>query len=145
MLPIGKKSKQTKAHEISGKTKELVWQRQHGKSLFPPYKPITVEMCCCHFISRAMGGLGEEWNIFGCYQGFDRNEHRAFDRQLSEKQIVEMVGMLSDEMRDVVWAHLKENYEDITIDKCRYHKNKEIKIRRKNDAERSNQEVYIIE
>lgn len=111
----------------------MVWQRQHGKSLFPPYRPITVDMCCCHFISRAMGGVGDEWNIFGCYQNFDRNEHMAFDRQLSEKQVEEMFGMNSDKLRDIAWAHLNEKYDGLTVDKCRYHKNKEIKVRRKID------------
>lgn len=125
------KSKRTKALEISRETKEKVWKRQHGKSLFAPYKPITVEMCCCHYVSRAQGGLGEEWNIFGCFQAPWADEHKAFDRQLSEKQVKEMTNLSVEEMHTVVRNHFIRNYEDWSEEKCKYQKYKEFELKRR--------------
>lgn len=102
------KSKSTKAHEISRETKKKVFERQGGRSLFPPFMPITIDMCCCHYIPRSRGGVGEEWNIFGCFQNDWLNEHRMFDlHQLPE---------------NIVREHLKENYEDWSEEACVFHK-----------------------
>lgn len=125
-MRTGRKSKQTKAHEISRATKQKVWERQHGKSIFSPYKPITVEMCCCHFRPRSAGGLGEEWNIFGCFQtSYAPGEHDAFDGRLSDKQVEEMVRMTRDEMKTVVRNHLIRNYNNWSYENCKYEKYKE--------------------
>ena len=110
------KSKQTKAHEISMKTKLEVWYRQGGRSVFSG-KPITPQMCCCHFVSRGCGGIGEEWNVFGCYQGFDEDEHRLFDLH---KPIGDMD---PEECIDVLINHLSSSYEGWTRGLCHYHKN----------------------
>ena len=135
MLRTGnRKSKQAKAHEITKETKQIVWERQHGKSLFAPYKPITVEMCCCHFIPRARGGLGTEWNIFGCFQAPWADEHKAFDHQLSDKEVRKITNLTPDEMVTVVRNHLMENYDGWCEDNCRYKKGYELEdyeIRRK--------------
>lgn len=128
------KSKQTKAHEISRKVKERVYERQHGKSLFPPYKKITVEMCCCHYLSRAKGGLGKEWNVFGCFQAPWLDEHKMFDRQI--KCSIESRGKIlsADELDSIVSDHLNMNYEDWSIEKCKYNKYVEYELRRTNDT-----------
>lgn len=123
MLRTGRKSKQTKAHEITRETKEKVWQRQKGKSLFAPYKNISVEMCCCHYIPRSRGGLGEEWNIFGCYQTpYANDEHDAFDHKLSDNQVKQLTNLTPDQMVTVVRNHLIENYDNWSEENCRYKK-----------------------
>lgn len=110
------KSKQAKAHEISRKTKEIVWRRQNGKSLFAPYRNITVDMCCCHYVSRGCGGLGKEWNIFGCYQTAWLDEHRLFDES-------KPIGNLTSEQCDIVVKnHFKTKYPNWSKDKCKYKK-----------------------
>lgn len=119
------KSNLTKAKDITDDTKRKVWERQGGKSLFAPYQPITVEMCCCHFVSRTgndrhgksgSGGVGYEWNIFGCYQTPWTNEHNLFDEG-------KPIGNLTNEEAiKVVENHLKQNYCGWSLDKCRYHK-----------------------
>ena len=116
------KSKQTKAHEISLETKKAVWERQNGKSIFAPYRTITVEMCCCHYVSRANGGVGQEWNIFGCYQTAWLDEHKAFDGQLSDKEIKQITNLDREQMKIVVGNHLKKSYSGWSLDKCKYHK-----------------------
>lgn len=115
----------TKAKEISKETKQKVWERQKGRSIFAPYKPISVEMCCCHFVSKGgnnrhgkttSGGVGYEWNIFGCYQLGNVNEHTHFDNN-------EPVNNLSNEEAiKVVENHLKRHYKGWELDKCSYHK-----------------------
>ena len=121
------KSKQTKSHEISYETKLAVYKRQNGRSLFAPYRTITIEMCCCHYVSRANGGLGQEWNIFGCYQSPWLDEHKAYDGQLSDKQVKEMTNLNRQEMESVVSNHLNRNYKRWSKDKCKYHKYWELK------------------
>lgn len=117
----GKKHKQTIAHEITRETKEKVWKRQHGKSLFSN-RTITVDMCCCHYVSRAQGGVGYEWNIFGCYQSPWCNEHDAFDGKLSEKEVRKMLNLTAEEMKTVAGNHLKRNYNNWSIENCTYKK-----------------------
>lgn len=109
------KSKQTKAHEISKETKMKVWERQKGKSIFSGIS-ITPEMCCCHYVSRGRGGLGEEWNIFGCYQGYGIDEHRLFDEH-------KPIGNLTHEQCvTVLKNHFKIKYKNWSEDKCKYKK-----------------------
>lgn len=114
-----------KAKEISKETKIKVWERQRGRSLFAPYKPITIDMCCCHYVSRTgndrhgksgSAGVGYEWNIFGCYQTPWDNEHDLFD---DGKKIGNLT---NDEAVSVVENHLKFNYLNWERDKCRFHK-----------------------
>ena len=64
----------TKALKITPRTKNLVWIRQGGRSIWSG-KPITVDECCCHYVSRARSGLGIEENIIG----LTHDEHRIFD------------------------------------------------------------------
>lgn len=109
------KSKQTKAHEITQKTKETVYIRQRGRSIFPPHKEITVDMCCCHYIPRSRGGLGEEWNIFGCYQTPWLDEHKMYDRQIRSN-------LSHEEMEEIIIRHFKENYDGWDEEKCKYRK-----------------------
>lgn len=116
------KSKQTKAHEISYETKLRVFKRQNGKSLFAPYRPISIEMCCCHYVSRANGGLGQEWNIFGCYQSPWLDEHKAYDGQFSNQEVKKIMNLDREQMRVVVGNHLNKSYMGWTKDKCKYHK-----------------------
>ena len=116
------KSKQTKAHEIPYEAKLAVFKRQNGKSLFAPYRAITIDMCCCHFVSRANGGVGQEWNIFGCYQTAWIDEHKAYDGQLSDKEVKALTNLDRDHMKMVVKNHLNKSYKNWSIDKCKYHK-----------------------
>ena len=109
------KSKQTKAHEISKETKMKVWERQKGKSIFSGIS-ITPEMCCCHYIPRSQGGLGKEWNIFGCYQGYGINEHRLFDEHKP------IANLTAKQYHTVLKNHFKLNYKGWTEDKCKYKK-----------------------
>lgn len=67
-------NKRTKALAITKKVKNIVWMRQGGRSIYSG-KPISVEECCCHFVSRARSGLGIEENIVG----LTHEEHRIFD------------------------------------------------------------------
>lgn len=117
------KSKKTKSHEISLETKKKVWERQNGRSLFAPYRPITIEMCCCHYVSRANNGLGTEWNIFGCYQSPWLNEHLMYDGQIN---IDKNLNLTRDEMKTVVRNHLVRNYDRWSEEDCKYQKYKDI-------------------
>ena len=64
----------TKELKITPKTKQLVWIRQGGRSVYSG-APISVDECCCHYVSRGRSGLGIEENIVGLTQ----EEHRIFD------------------------------------------------------------------
>ena len=110
--------RKTKAEQIPRKVKEKVWERQGGKSLFSS-APITVNMCCCHFIPRSKSGLGIEENIFGC----SPSEHRLFDENL----------LVSPSSRDEVknirsrWKakaeeHFKQHYPNWDPEELRYKK-----------------------
>lgn len=104
-MPKSKSSTRTKAVSITKEVKERVWQRQNGRSLFAPYLPITIEECCCHYLSRSAGGLGIEENIFGCVQRSYRNEHMMYDGQIKP-----LTNLTRDEMKQVVRNHLIFNY-----------------------------------
>ncbi len=67
-------NQRTKALQITTSTKKKVWERQKGKSVVSG-KPITWNECCCHYVSRARGGLGIEENIVG----MTYEEHMIFD------------------------------------------------------------------
>lgn len=99
-----------------------MYERQQGKSIYPPYKDITVEMCCCHFISRAQGGVGDEWNIFGCFQSPWLDEHKIFDRQIKGDWEL---------YKEIAREHFLNHYEDWSEDKCKYSKYQKIKVERK--------------
>lgn len=113
------KSNSTKEKEISKETKIKVWERQNGRSIFAPYRPISIEMCCCHYVSRGNSGVGYEWNIFGCYQQPWLNEHYMFDGQIS---IDNNLNLTRDEMKKVARNHLVRNYSNWSEEKCKYHK-----------------------
>lgn len=93
-------NKRTKALKISPRVKQLVWIRQGGRSLWSG-KPITVEECCCHFVSRARSGLGIEENIIG----LTHEEHRIFD--LNEPGDHKDIWF---KMRDKARKHLQDFY-----------------------------------
>lgn len=120
---IKRKSKRAQATSIPKSVKENVWRRQHGKSLFAPYSPITVEECCCHFIPRSKGGLGIEENIFGCVQRTYRDEHRMFDgNELVSPKDAEKFNLTREEMHSVVRNHLILHYPGWSEDKLVYRK-----------------------
>lgn len=120
------KSKQTKAHEISYETKLKVWERQKGKSIFSGIT-ITPEMCCCHFIPRSCGGLGKEWNIFGCYQGYGINEHRLFDEHKP------IANLTAEQCNIVLKNHFKLHYKGWSEQHCKYRKGKDGTLGRNSD------------
>lgn len=120
------KSKQTKAHEISMETKMKVWERQKGKSIFSGIT-ITPEMCCCHFIPRSRGGLGKEWNIFGCYQGYGINEHRLFDEHKP------IANLTAEQCKIVLKNHFKLHYKGWSEKHCKYRKGKDGTLGRNSD------------
>lgn len=90
----------TKALQISRDTKEKVWNRQQGKSIYSN-KPISIEECCCHYVSRARSGLGIEENVIG----LTWDEHPIFDLNEVGDHKEE-----HDEMRRLAKKHLKECY-----------------------------------
>lgn len=107
------KSRRTKALEISMKTKQKVWERQDGVSLWSG-KPITVSECCCHVVPRSKGGLGIEQNIVGLTQ----EEHMIFDDNLPRtKGRTQMI-----QMRAKALKHLKQHYTDWNMEDCIYKK-----------------------
>lgn len=110
----------TKEKQITKETKQKVWERQKGRSIFAPHLPITVEECCCHFVSKGQSGVGYEWNIFGCFQRYGIDEHKLFDQH-------KPIGNLtSDEVIQVIENHFKRNYIGWSKKKCHYIKgNKE--------------------
>ena len=107
----------TKAKQITPATKQKVWERQKGRSIISGL-PITVEMCCCHFIGRGeKSGVRYEWNIVG----LTPEEHRALDE--NKPLIVNKRERFSNrEMQTIIHNHLVENYEGWTLAKCSYHK-----------------------
>ena len=106
----------TKAKQIPMEVKQKVWELQGGKSIFPPYRQITVEECCCHLISKGCSGLGNIYNIFGCYQRLSLNEHQLFDQH---KKIGNIEGK---DLFTYVCNVKKRQIPDWTKDKCKYKK-----------------------
>ena len=103
------RSIRTKALAITRKTKEAVFKRQNGRSIFAPYQNISVEECCCHFVPRSKGGLGIEENIFGCSQ----EQHRLFDGNIIiSPGKSEEIQRIREKMKNEVVNHLKDNYQD---------------------------------
>lgn len=82
------------------KTKQAVWERQKGVSIFSGC-PLSVNECCCHFIPRSKGGLGIEENILG----MTYTEHMKFDGNVIGGNKAEM-----EIMREIALNHLKEHY-----------------------------------
>ena len=95
-------NKRTKALSITWNTKEKVWKRQHGRSLYSG-KPISVSECCCHFIPRSKGGLGIEENIIG----LTYEEHMIFDNNLIGSHLAESK-LIEKKARE----HLMKSYSD---------------------------------
>lgn len=107
----------TKAKQITMDTKKRVWERQGGKSVISNY-PITVEMCCCHYIGRGEdSGVGYEWNVVG----LTPEEHQLLDQN---KNLVRngRVWYTNEQMQTIIRNHLIENYVGWTREKCSYHK-----------------------
>ena len=107
----------TKAKQISPETKKKVWERQNGRSVVSGF-PISVEMCCCHFIGRGeKSGVGYEWNVVG----LTTDEHRLLDENKPLK-INGRIRYSNAEMQTIIHNHLVENYEGWALAKCSYHK-----------------------
>lgn len=92
--------RRTRLLQISRETKEKVWNRQHGRSIYSN-KPITVDECCCHYISKARSGLGIEENIVG----LTWDEHPIFDLNTVGDHKKE-----HDKMRRLAKKHLTDCY-----------------------------------
>lgn len=105
-------NKRTKALQIPQKVKHIVWIRQEGKSIWSG-KRITVNECCCHFISRGRSGLGIEENIIG----LTYEEHRIFD--LNEPGDHKE---LQEAMRKKARDHLRKFYPGWNEDNLKYRK-----------------------
>ena len=102
----------TKALKIPRRVKELVWIRQGGKSIWSG-KAITVDECCCHFVSRGRSGLGIEENIVGLTQ----EEHRIFDlNQPGDYRAIQQA------MRRKARDHLMKFYPGWNEDDLKYRK-----------------------
>ena len=102
----------TKALQIPYKVKNIVWMRQGGRSVWSG-KMISVEECCCHFVSRARSGLGIEENVVG----LTTEEHRIFD--LNEPGDHKE---LQERMREKAREHLKAFYPGWCEDDLKYKK-----------------------
>ena len=105
-------NKRTKALQISPKVKNLVWIRQGGRSIYSG-KPISVDECCCHYISRARSGLGIEENIVG----LTHEEHRIFDLNEPGDHKKEWT-----EMREMAKKHLQSFYPGWNEEDLKYRK-----------------------
>lgn len=107
----------TKAKQISKETKQAVYDRQHGMSLFS-HHPITVEMCCCHYVGRGeKSGVGYEWNIVG----LTPEEHRELD--LNKPITVNgREKYTNKEAHALIHNHLMKMYLGWSREKCSYHK-----------------------
>lgn len=101
----------TKAKSITPQTKQKVWERQKGVSILS-HLVISKEMCCCHFAGRGVSGVGYEWNIVG----LTAEEHRLLDEN-------KPVGRYTNEQaKTLIRNHLILNYNNWTLEKCKYHK-----------------------
>lgn len=107
----------TKAKQITPKTKQKVFERQGGRSILSKY-PITVEMCCCHYVGKGeKSGVGYEWNIVG----LTPEEHR----QLDLNQPIKVGGRIrwtNEQAQTIIRNHLVQNYDGWSREKCSYHK-----------------------
>lgn len=105
-------NKRTKQLQISPRTKQLVWLRQNGRSIYSG-APITVEQCCCHYVSRARSGLGIEENIVG----LTNEEHSIFDLNIPGDHKAEQ-----EKMRNKAREHLEKSYPGWCEEICKYKK-----------------------
>ena len=69
--------RETKATQISGETKRVVWQRDTGRCVLCGSINAGPH---CHYIRRSQGGMGIEQNI---WTGCDKC-HREFDSEASD-------------------------------------------------------------
>ena len=107
----------TKAKQIKPETKEVVWKRQRGRSLLSGH-PITVEMCCCHYIGKGeKSGVGYEWNIVGLLP----EEHSELDLNKPIK-VNGRIRYTNEEAQTIIGNHLNRSYKGWTREKCSYHK-----------------------
>ena len=107
----------TKAKQIKPDTKEAVWKRQRGRSLLSGH-PITVEMCCCHYIGKGeKSGVGYEWNIVGLLP----EEHSELDLNKPIK-VNGRIRYTNEEAQAIIGNHLNRSYKGWTREKCSYHK-----------------------
>ena len=104
--------KSTKAKAITTSTKKKVWERQKGKSIISG-KPITWNECCCHFVSRARGGLGIEENIVG----MTYEEHMIFDLNQIGNHLAK-----HKLYRKIAKEHLEESYPGWNEEMCKWKK-----------------------
>ena len=77
-------SKRSKACSIPPAVKRAVWERDDHRSVLSG-KYVPVDCACCHFVSRARGGLGIEQNIIT----LTPDEHIEFDNGRHSKQLRE--------------------------------------------------------
>ena len=77
-------SRRSKACDISPAVKTKVWARD-GYSCILCGRYVDKSYACCHFISRAQGGIGIEENIFtactDCHRAYDQTVHRRVIRE----------------------------------------------------------------
>ena len=86
----------TKATAISKKTKDRVWERDHGKCLVCGFYP---SIPACHIVSRAHQGKGVETNLVTLCQF----HHYIYDSGTKEER---------NEIDEIVVAHMKSIYGD---------------------------------
>ena len=99
-------SKRSKACSIPPAVKRAVWERDgHCSILSGKYVPI--DCACCHFVSRARGGLGIEQNIVT----LTADEHSEFDN-----------GRTTKILRERIRAYLISKYPDWDEANLRYTK-----------------------
>lgn len=99
-------SKRSKACSIPPAVKRAVWERDGHRSVLSE-KYVPIDCACCHFVSRARGGLGIEQNIIT----LTAEEHREFDN-----------GRHSKQMREQARAYLIEKYPGWDESRLKYTK-----------------------
>lgn len=102
----------TKALKIPPKVKKAVWNRQEGRSIWSG-RPITIDECCCHYVSRGRSGMGIEENIVG----LTYEEHQIFDLNLPGDY-----RDLQEKMRLKAREHLMQSYPGWNENDLKYKK-----------------------
>lgn len=110
------RSKLTKLKEITQKTREEVWNRQHGRSISGvALNPYNVEFH--HVISRGNEGIGLAYNIVA----ITSEEHRWYHDHRNIK-VNGRDRYTFEEFTALMKNHLKIYYPKWTENGCKYHK-----------------------
>lgn len=115
------KSKLTQAKEITDKTKRIVLDRQHNRSI----SGVALQKGYTdfhHVIFRSSSGVGYEWNVVA----ITSDEHRCY-HDGNDIVVNGRVRYTNEEFETLMKNHLKIEYPNWTEEKCKYKKYYEMK------------------